>query len=215
MAEPQNVVLIDTCLVCRIACAGKPNRCGACRVAVYCSKEHQVADWPRHKPVCSTSPVAREELRVMQEFLRSLEPTDVITCLTAVKEYVRTAPATPLTPNAFEIRELEPKAPIRARLAGCSPNDPVYMVRFILHNQVPQVLGPTNLRLIRVWPDGRSSKLDVNHSPLSERDATMAMARFFSSVEQITEFIISAPDDGVALLVLPLQKSVRCVRMLQ
>jgi hypothetical protein len=29
--------------------------CSACRLAYYCSKKCQVADWPRHKPVCRAS----------------------------------------------------------------------------------------------------------------------------------------------------------------
>jgi Tfp pilus assembly protein PilV len=29
--------------------------CGACKTAVYCSKEHQTTDWPRHKPDCKAA----------------------------------------------------------------------------------------------------------------------------------------------------------------
>ena len=42
-------------------------RCSACRSVRYCCKEHQQADWPRHKPACRawqglTGPVAHEDL---------------------------------------------------------------------------------------------------------------------------------------------------------
>ena len=30
-------------------------RCAACMKVVYCCKEHQVADWPRHKPACKAA----------------------------------------------------------------------------------------------------------------------------------------------------------------
>lgn len=38
------------CMRCGRMCDGR--RCGACHVEVYCSRECQMADWPRHKPTC-------------------------------------------------------------------------------------------------------------------------------------------------------------------
>ncbi len=29
-----------------------PNRCGGCKAAFYCSREHQMADWRAHRPEC-------------------------------------------------------------------------------------------------------------------------------------------------------------------
>jgi hypothetical protein len=34
--------------------------CARCRVMVYCSKAHQVEDWPRHKAACTTTRAAEE-----------------------------------------------------------------------------------------------------------------------------------------------------------
>ena len=34
-------------------------RCAACRAVVYCSKEHQVQDWPAHKAVCKAARKAK------------------------------------------------------------------------------------------------------------------------------------------------------------
>jgi hypothetical protein len=30
-------------------------RCGACRAVCYCSREHQVEDWPNHKAACKAA----------------------------------------------------------------------------------------------------------------------------------------------------------------
>ena len=37
------------CIICGKAC---DKRCAGCRAAYYCNREHQVADWKRHKPFC-------------------------------------------------------------------------------------------------------------------------------------------------------------------
>ena len=36
-------------------------RCAACRTVAYCSREHQVADWPAHKAVCKATRKAASE----------------------------------------------------------------------------------------------------------------------------------------------------------
>ena len=45
----ENVRDATTCYICPEK--GK-FRCSKCNDIRYCSKEHQIADWPRHKPVC-------------------------------------------------------------------------------------------------------------------------------------------------------------------
>jgi hypothetical protein len=35
--------------------AGEHKKCGACRTVAYCSKAHQVEDWPRHKAACKAA----------------------------------------------------------------------------------------------------------------------------------------------------------------
>ncbi len=40
---------------------GSLMRCGACKLAVYCSRECQRKDWPRHKPDCTPPPPAKAE----------------------------------------------------------------------------------------------------------------------------------------------------------
>jgi hypothetical protein len=34
------------------------NKCSACKTVVYCCKEHQVDDWPRHKAACKAARAA-------------------------------------------------------------------------------------------------------------------------------------------------------------
>ena len=36
-------------------------RCAACHEVVYCCKEHQIADWPNHKPACKAARKAKAE----------------------------------------------------------------------------------------------------------------------------------------------------------
>ena len=38
--------------------AGAFKKCGACKKALYCCKEHQVDDWPRHKAACKAARAA-------------------------------------------------------------------------------------------------------------------------------------------------------------
>jgi hypothetical protein len=40
---------LDTCMVTNAAL-----KCGRCKKAMYCSKEHQRSDWSRHKVECSS-----------------------------------------------------------------------------------------------------------------------------------------------------------------
>lgn len=44
-----NVFLNCYCAICGIAAS---NKCAACSLVVYCSKEHQKAHWKKHKNEC-------------------------------------------------------------------------------------------------------------------------------------------------------------------
>jgi hypothetical protein len=46
-ASQKSPCSLDTCMV-----ADAAFRCGKCQKAMYCSKEHQRQDWPRHKVEC-------------------------------------------------------------------------------------------------------------------------------------------------------------------
>ena len=35
--------------------AAQYKKCGACKAAVYCCREHQVVDWPAHKKACKAA----------------------------------------------------------------------------------------------------------------------------------------------------------------
>jgi TPR repeat protein len=66
------MLLRRTCAHCRVIQSGL-KRCGGCKVAAYCSPDHQLAHWKEHKPVC----------RLMSEALSN------------VAEVAGIAPATP------------------------------------------------------------------------------------------------------------------------
>ena len=45
---------LETCTACEVH-ESQFKRCGACRLVVYCCKEHQTADWPSHKAACKAA----------------------------------------------------------------------------------------------------------------------------------------------------------------
>lgn len=45
----RNVFLNCYCAICGITAS---NKCAACSLVVYCSKEHQKAHWKKHKNEC-------------------------------------------------------------------------------------------------------------------------------------------------------------------
>jgi hypothetical protein len=55
MSGGWSMVLIPRCWVCdaeRSDAGARAKQCGACKLAIYCSRECSRADWSRHKPVC-------------------------------------------------------------------------------------------------------------------------------------------------------------------
>ena len=45
-------------------------RCSSCKVVRYCSKDHQVSDWPQHKSACSGIKKARILMNREEQKLR-------------------------------------------------------------------------------------------------------------------------------------------------
>lgn len=43
---------LDINCYCEICGVAANNKCGACSLVVYCSKEHQKAHWKKHKNEC-------------------------------------------------------------------------------------------------------------------------------------------------------------------
>ncbi|KAI0443592.1 hypothetical protein F4803DRAFT_514699 [Xylaria telfairii] len=64
---PFNTCYKEPCLV-----RSNLMRCGGCRAVMYCTAQHQRADWPRHKNQCRLIKPAREELAVAEAALRAM-----------------------------------------------------------------------------------------------------------------------------------------------
>ncbi len=53
--------MVTACHVCRkVPTSGVIKRCGGCKVASYCSRECQQADWEKHKPLCTPIEILAE-----------------------------------------------------------------------------------------------------------------------------------------------------------
>ncbi|KAJ3540253.1 hypothetical protein NMY22_g4375 [Coprinellus aureogranulatus] len=63
-------VLVPRCNVCKSPKGGL-SLCGGCRVARYCSKDHQLSDWPTHKSACGKIKRGRAKLEMEDNTLRS------------------------------------------------------------------------------------------------------------------------------------------------
>jgi MYND finger len=66
--------LFRRCNHCKTA-EGPFQVCSNCKVALYCSREHQAAEWPHHKTVCNTIARTRRkvEVEVEEQTLREEE----------------------------------------------------------------------------------------------------------------------------------------------
>jgi MYND finger len=75
MAHPSEYgELFRRCNHCKTA-EGPFQVCSNCKVALYCSREHQAAEWPHHKTVCNTIARTRRkvEVEVEEQTLREEE----------------------------------------------------------------------------------------------------------------------------------------------
>jgi len=60
-----------TCRVCTKTT--ELQRCSRCKSATYCSKEHQAADWPRHKRECTQADELADVVAIiMKAFLEEM-----------------------------------------------------------------------------------------------------------------------------------------------
>ena len=65
---------------CKICSVDKNlSRCTGCKVVQYCSKEHQTANWPSHKPARSTVKKSRKILKKEEQALHKLPDDDFMT----------------------------------------------------------------------------------------------------------------------------------------
>lgn len=64
-------------------------RCGGCRAVMYCTPQHQRADWPRHKNQCRLIKPAREELAAAEAALRAKAPKRSSQAWTATTQKAR------------------------------------------------------------------------------------------------------------------------------
>ena len=58
---------LEACNVC--GAKGKLFRCSRCKIARYCSKDHQVSDWQTHKNICNKP----EQLKMIEEATHNLK----------------------------------------------------------------------------------------------------------------------------------------------
>lgn len=71
----------DQCVICK----SKENlkRCVKCRSALYCSKEHQIADWSTHKKLCQSSRKLRQSCTTTPKGSMTSETTTTPAALTS------------------------------------------------------------------------------------------------------------------------------------
>ncbi len=49
---PRHAVEPKRCLFCNVVLTGRWKRCGGCRAAYFCSRDHFEAAWPAHAAAC-------------------------------------------------------------------------------------------------------------------------------------------------------------------
>jgi hypothetical protein len=208
------VMSTQSCLVC-LEVLQQPLLCTGCRVAIYCSKEHQRQDWPRHKSVCSRRPggATKSDRLGASNFLGSFEATDLFGVLAAVQEYV-IRNRVKVAHNAFQLTRVSLRnraqflVPYPDRL---STSHEIFLIFPVTSSLIP-ARGFQRASIKVVVLDG--SKADVmcmkysGHSDAGLYDQTLE--RFFGPVLQLVRFVTQQPSNRLIIIAQPNTSNIFC-----